>query len=234
MVACLAHSVWAWSNVRVEVLTDIHLSRSPSSGEGEGLLPAAEQLPVLRQQPVHQPQRQRRVGLRRRLRLQLRVRGGGAPQQEEAALGGQLEGRAGVRQGGIGGVPSVLGPPCLGSHCHCPLRGMKRALGCCCPPPPATQTIQTREAAWPCLNSTPHPLSCRRGRAGMHCFILFVQTVCTNPQRSSFSEGGELFVSDSRVLGPGPGAQDRVLERFYEVLEDVPARRTAANISLGV
>ncbi|XP_034018171.1 protein max isoform X2 [Thalassophryne amazonica] len=44
---------------------------SPCSGEGERLRPAPGQLPVIRQQPVHQPQRQRRVGVRRRLRLQL-------------------------------------------------------------------------------------------------------------------------------------------------------------------
>ena len=64
---------------------------SPCSGEGEGLHPAPGQLLVIRQQPVHQSQRQRRVGVRRRLRLELRVWGRGAAQQEEAACGGQLE-----------------------------------------------------------------------------------------------------------------------------------------------
>lgn len=68
---------------------------SPCSGEGEGLHPAPGQLLVVRQQPVHQSQRQRCVGVRRGLRLELRVRGGGAAQQEEAARGGQLESRAG-------------------------------------------------------------------------------------------------------------------------------------------
>lgn len=64
---------------------------SPCSGEGEGLHPAPGQLLVIRQQPVHQSQRQRRVGVRRRLRLELRVWGRGAAQQEEAACWGQLE-----------------------------------------------------------------------------------------------------------------------------------------------
>lgn len=69
--------------------TTIH---SPCSGEGEGLHATPGQLLVVRQQqPVHQPQRQRCVGVRWRLRLQLRVGGGGATQQEEAACGGQLE-----------------------------------------------------------------------------------------------------------------------------------------------
>lgn len=66
-------------------------SCSPCSGEGEGLHPAPGQLLVVGQQPVHQSQRQRRVGVRRRLRLELRVGGRGAAQQEEAARGGQLE-----------------------------------------------------------------------------------------------------------------------------------------------
>lgn len=68
---------------------------SARSGEGEGLHSAPGQLLVVRQQPVHQSQRQCRVGVRRRLRLQLRVGGRGAAQQEEAARGGQLEIRAG-------------------------------------------------------------------------------------------------------------------------------------------
>lgn len=67
---------------------------SPRSGEGEGLGSAPGQLFIVRQQPVHQPQRQRCVGVRRRLRLQLRVGAGRAPQQEEGAHGGQLERRA--------------------------------------------------------------------------------------------------------------------------------------------
>lgn len=63
---------------------------SPCSGESEGLCAASDQLLVVWQQPVHQPQRQRRVCVRRRLRLQLRVRDGGTSHQEEAAHGGQL------------------------------------------------------------------------------------------------------------------------------------------------
>lgn len=66
---------------------------SPCSGEGEGLHPAPGQLLIVWQQPVHQPQRQRRVGVRRRLWLELRVGSRGAAQQEEAARGGQLDGR---------------------------------------------------------------------------------------------------------------------------------------------
>lgn len=68
---------------------------SPRSGKGEGLRPAPGQLLIVWQQPVHQSQRQRRVGVRRRFRLQLGVWGGGAAQQEEAACGGHLESWAG-------------------------------------------------------------------------------------------------------------------------------------------
>lgn len=64
-------------------------SCSPCSGEGEGLHSAPGQLLVW-QQLIHQSQRQRRVGVRWRLWLELWVRGRGAAQQEEAACGGQL------------------------------------------------------------------------------------------------------------------------------------------------
>uniref|UniRef100_A0A8C5CF98 Protein max n=1 Tax=Gadus morhua TaxID=8049 RepID=A0A8C5CF98_GADMO len=66
---------------------------SARTGEGEGLHAApAGQLLVPGQQPVHQPQGQRRVGLRRGLRLQLRVGRRGAPQPQEAPRRGQLRG----------------------------------------------------------------------------------------------------------------------------------------------
>lgn len=83
-------------------------SCSPCSREGEGLHSAPGQLLVW-QQPVHQSQRQRRVGVRWRLWLELWVRGRGAAQQEEAACGGQLvswavktwprSGQRGIRDG---------------------------------------------------------------------------------------------------------------------------------------
>ncbi len=106
LISELRTSVLVWDtlqNWHVEILLLIILtlflrscfffmcSCSPSSGEGEGLHPTPGQLLVAWQQPVHQSQRQRRVGVRRRLRLELRVGARGAAQQEEAPRGGQLE-----------------------------------------------------------------------------------------------------------------------------------------------
>lgn len=64
--------------------------RSPCAGEGQGQRPDPDQLLVW-QQPVHQPQGQRRVGLWRRFGLQLRIGTGWAAQQKEAARGAQLD-----------------------------------------------------------------------------------------------------------------------------------------------
>lgn len=63
---------------------------SACSGEGQGQQSAAKQL-FLRQQPVHEPQGERGVGLWRRVRLQLRIGARGASDQEEAACGAQLD-----------------------------------------------------------------------------------------------------------------------------------------------
>lgn len=63
---------------------------SPCPGEGQGQRADPDKLLVW-QQPVHKPQGQRRVGLRRRLRLQLRIRTGRAAQQKEATRGAQLD-----------------------------------------------------------------------------------------------------------------------------------------------
>lgn len=63
---------------------------SPCPGEGQGQRPDPDKLLVW-QQPVHKPQGQRRVGLRRRLRLQLRIGTGRAAQQKEATHGAQLD-----------------------------------------------------------------------------------------------------------------------------------------------
>lgn len=64
---------------------------SPRPGKGEGLHSAPGQLSVVWQQTVHQLQRYRRVGIRRGLRPELRVRSRRASQQEEAVRGVQLE-----------------------------------------------------------------------------------------------------------------------------------------------
>lgn len=107
-------------------------SCSPCSGEGEGLHSAPGQLLFVWQQPVHQSQRQRRVGVRRRLRLKLRVGGGGAAQQEEAACGGQLESwavktwsgqrdiREGERERSLQSSQGSLAPPPLYNNNHHP------------------------------------------------------------------------------------------------------------------
>lgn len=63
---------------------------SPCSREGQGEHAAAGQL-LIRQQLVHQPQRQRCICLRWRFRFQLRVRARGTAHQEEAARGAQLD-----------------------------------------------------------------------------------------------------------------------------------------------
>lgn len=91
---------------------------SPRSGEGEGLRPAPGWILIVWQQPVHQPQRQCRVSVWRRLWLQLWVRHRGAAQQEEGASGGQLENRAAKtwtesRRRGTGeGERKSSPPPC--------------------------------------------------------------------------------------------------------------------------
>lgn len=72
---------------------ELFLCNSSCTGEGQGDHTATVQLLLLRQQPVHQPQGQCGVCLRRRLRLQLRIRAGGAAHPEEAPLGGQLRAR---------------------------------------------------------------------------------------------------------------------------------------------
>uniref|UniRef100_A0A480HQN6 Protein max isoform X1 n=1 Tax=Sus scrofa TaxID=9823 RepID=A0A480HQN6_PIG len=64
--------------------------RSPCTGEGEVECPTADQLPLLRQQPLHQRQGQHHLCLRWGLRLQLGVGARRAPKQEEAPDGGQL------------------------------------------------------------------------------------------------------------------------------------------------
>lgn len=63
---------------------------SPCTGEGEVECPTADQLPLLRQQPLHQRQGQRHLCLRWGLGLQLGVGARRAPKQEEAPDGGQL------------------------------------------------------------------------------------------------------------------------------------------------
>lgn len=69
----------------------VHVVFSPRPGKGEGLHSAPGQLSVIWQQTVHQLQRYRRVGIRRGLRPELRVRSRRASQQEEATRGVQLE-----------------------------------------------------------------------------------------------------------------------------------------------
>lgn len=77
------------------LLTSLHLPPcvtwfSPCPGESQRELSAPNQL-LLWQQLVHKPQRQRGVGLRRRVRLHLWIGAGWAAQQEEAACGNKLD-----------------------------------------------------------------------------------------------------------------------------------------------
>lgn len=74
-----------------DVHSSVHVLFSSRSGKGEGLQSAPGRLSVVRQQTVHQLQRNCRVGIWRGLRPELRVRSRRAFQQEEAARGVQLE-----------------------------------------------------------------------------------------------------------------------------------------------
>lgn len=66
------------------------LCRSSRIRESQGERSAPDKL-LLRQQPVHEPQRQRSVRLRWWVRLQLRIGARRAAQQKEAARGAQLD-----------------------------------------------------------------------------------------------------------------------------------------------
>lgn len=134
---------------------------SPCSGESEGLCAASDQLLVLWQQPVHQPQRQRGVGVWRRLRLQLRVRDGGASHQEEAAHGGQLRepispklavGRWRTRKGERDSSSKALKTTFTPS-CNNTLHSLPRPISFL--PPPAGLVSEARVP----LNLTPPPPS---------------------------------------------------------------------------